>query len=150
MKKFTVSEDVEIVANGQRILLEKGDKIIINEEIKHINHNDFPEEAGQGLSPSPHSIAVEHQNGYITRVVFGIATQLGHSKELSIQLPATGGFPNGQVKTIPFTPTTDGYRSIIFTGLSDEERTAVIKILNDTGYDMSRFGDYDSLPGLHK
>jgi hypothetical protein len=32
MKKFTVSEDVEIVANGQRILLEKGDKIVINEE----------------------------------------------------------------------------------------------------------------------
>ena len=29
--KFTVSEDVEIVANGQRILLEAGDKITIDE-----------------------------------------------------------------------------------------------------------------------
>jgi hypothetical protein len=43
-KKFTISEDVEIVANGQRILLEKGDKVIV--EIAPPNaetpqHNDI-------------------------------------------------------------------------------------------------------------
>lgn len=31
MKKFTVSEDTEVVLNGKKFLLEKGDKITINE-----------------------------------------------------------------------------------------------------------------------
>ena len=42
MKSFVISEDVEIVADGQRILLEKGDKIVINEMHRSAVPEDLP------------------------------------------------------------------------------------------------------------
>lgn len=44
INKFTVSEDVKIVLNGEKYLLESGDEIAIVEE----DENGWPEDVGEG------------------------------------------------------------------------------------------------------
>ena len=55
MKKFTVSEDTEVVLNGKHMLLESGDEIVLEAtvDMEPIRKPDLPRHKHQSKYPSP-------------------------------------------------------------------------------------------------
>jgi len=88
MKKFTVSEDTEVVLNGKKYLLESGDKIVIGERFEsdiqkatQTNASDVPE-ARHDLDQDP--------EGFETRRYDTIKNAIYNAKR-AIELEGEGG-----------------------------------------------------------